>query len=270
MVPSEPMTVTSMSAAGWTLSGVVTFDFHNTLVHGRRWFELEVGELPAAFLRWQAEHNGHRVPSGSEDAARRAYRRLRQRIIDHGHELPAERCVAVVLAELGLPIDPPAIAEGVASLMRAARDDAEPVPGAVATVRALNEHGLTLAVVSSAVYHPFLEWALARFGMAESFRIVTTSASSGFYKSRPEVFEHTLRALGAVPARSVHVGDSFRYDVRTPRRIGMRTAWLSRDPVPAGEEPPDVVLPSLEGAAAAILDLSHAAHAGAPAFSATA
>jgi HAD superfamily hydrolase (TIGR01509 family) len=237
------------------VDGVVTLDFHRTLVEAESWFELEVRELPAAFLRWRAGRDGATVPPGAEAAARTAYRRLRRQIVVHGHELPAERCVAVVLDEIGLPVELRAIAEGVEALMRETLVGAEPVPGAVETVRELVDHGATLGVVSSAVYHPFLEWSLERLGMRSAFTVVTTSASAGFYKSRPEIFVRALRALDAAPEASVHVGDSYRYDVQTARRAGMKTVWLSRDPASSDGHPPDLTLAGLEGAAAPILGL---------------
>ena len=244
------------------MRGAITFDFHNTLVRAERWFALEVHELPAAFLRWQAAQTGLALPAGTEDAARRSYRRLRQQIAEHGHELPAERCVAVVLGELGLQVDPPAIKAGIEELMRETFSGAESMAGAVETVRKLAGSGIPLGVVSSAVFHPFLEWSLEHFGMRDAFAVVTTSASAGYYKSRTEIFHGTLRALCAVPARSIHVGDSHRYDVATARRAGMRTVWLSLDRPPDGAEPADLTLPGLKGAARRILEL-HASLDGA-------
>ena len=236
------------------MRGAITFDFHNTLVRAERWFALEVHELPAAFLRWQAARTGRSLPAGTEDAARRAYRRLRQQIAEHGHELPAERCVAVVLGELGLPVDPPTIEAGIEDLMRETFSGAEAMPGAVHAVRELAASGISLGVVSSAVFHPFLEWSLERFGMRNAFTVVTTSASAGYYKSRTEIFHGTLRALGAPADRSIHVGDSYRYDVGTARRAGMRTVWLSTDGASDGTEPADLTLPGLEGAARTIFE----------------
>jgi putative hydrolase of the HAD superfamily len=234
--------------------GAITFDFHNTLVRAERWFALEVHELPAAFLRWQSARTGLALPAGAEDAARRSYCRLRQQITEHGHELPAERCVAVVLGELGLSVDGQAIESGIEDLMRETLSGAEATPGAVETVNKLAESGITLGVVSSAVFHPFLEWSLERFGMRDAFTVVTTSANAGYYKSRTEIFHGTLQALGASPDRSIHVGDSYRYDVATARRAGMRTVWLSLDGAPDGAEPADLTLPGLDGAARPILD----------------
>jgi HAD superfamily hydrolase (TIGR01549 family) len=235
----------------------ITFDFHNTLAHCDPWFDLEVHHLPSSFLRWLAENGG---PVRSDEIladADAAYRRLRQAIVDHGNELPAEACVAYVLDDLGIAVDDATIERGAATLMRATLAAAEPTAGAIDTVRTLAAAGVPLGIVSSAVYHPFLDWTLERFGIRDVFRDVTTSASAGFYKSRPELYLHAVARLDAVPQRTVHVGDSWRFDVDGARRAGLRTVWLRRAGVelPAGGAEPDLAVSSLAGAAPRILTL---------------
>ncbi|HET7093116.1 MAG TPA: HAD family hydrolase [Thermomicrobiales bacterium] len=235
----------------------ITFDFHNTLAHCDPWFDLEVHHLPSAFLRWLADNGGPARSAETMADADAAYRRLRQAIVDHGNELPAEACVAYVLDDLGIAVDDATVEQGVATLMRATLADAEPTAGAVETVRVLADTGVPLGIVSSAVYHPFLHWTLERFGIRDAFRDVVTSASAGFYKSRPELYLHALARLDALPQRSVHVGDSWRFDVDGARRAGLRTVWLRRAGVdlPAGGAPPDLAVSTLTGAAPRILSL---------------
>lgn len=238
------------------MNGAVTFDFHNTLAYCDRWFELEVRGLASAFLRWQAEGTGRRPTAKLLALADANYGRLRESIKEHGVEQTAGACLARVLSELDLPIDEDAIRVGTERLMRATLDEAAPLPGAVATVRALAAMGVPLGIVSSAVYHPFLEWSLERFGLRDAFGDVTTSASAGFYKSRPELFWHASRALGAAPERSVHVGDSYRFDVAGARRAGMGTVWLRGTGPTVDDEggPPDLTLVTLVDAAPLIRD----------------
>ena len=240
------------------MTKAVTFDFHNTLAICDAWFELEIRRLAAAYLTWQAEQDG----DGPVDPTLLAeatvtYRALRLEIIEHGNELPAEACVEQVLVRLSLPVDMATITRGVAALMRDSFAEVAPVPGAVATVRGLHAAGVSLGIISSAVYHPFLEWTLAKFQLQDAFLDVTTSASAGFYKSRPELFWHAAAALGADPATTVHVGDSYRFDVEGASRAGLTTVWLNREdkPVPDSEDVPALTLDSLDGAHTAILAL---------------
>ncbi len=237
--------------------GAVTFDFHNTLARCDAWFELEVRRLVSAYLAWQAAQQGVVAEPPLLAAADAAYRRLRNEIADHGNELSADACVARVLTDLGVPADPQLIRRGVEALMRDTLADVSPLPGAIDTVRALNAAGVPLGVVSSAVYHPFLEWTLDHFGVGDAFAEVTTSASAGFYKSRPEIFWHAAASLGVAPGRVVHVGDSYRWDVGGAQRAGLRTVWVAGDGAASHGDgvAPDLTLDSLVGADSALLNM---------------
>ena len=234
----------------------VTFDFHNTLAHCDPWFDLEVRHLPSAFLGWWSAQGGPTLAEPELAEADAAYRRLRAAIIAHGNEQAAEACVAYVLDELGVAADDAIVAAGVRELMHRTLDVARPTPGSVETVTALRREGVPLGIVSSAVYHPFLEWTLDRFGILDAFTDITTSASAGFYKSRPEIYWHALSRLDAVPARAVHIGDSYQWDVDGARRAGLRTVWVRPEDAAQPEgTAPDLGLPTLVGAAPGILAL---------------
>lgn len=238
------------------MAGSVTFDFHNTLVRCDAWSDLEVRHLCSAFFRWDARGRGETVDPALQAEADQSYRRLREHVVRDGNEVTAEACVAHVAETLGQRADAGSIRSGVEALMRETLAEAEPIPGALTAVRELHARGVPIGVVSSAVYHPFLEWSLAAFGLRDAFADVTTSASAGFYKSRPEIYWHAAAALGASPGGSVHVGDSYRFDVLGARRAGFGTVWLRGDGNdPPDGEPPDLTLGSLEGAAAPILAL---------------
>ncbi len=199
----------------------VTLDFHNTLASCDAWFDLEVRGLVSRFLLWQAKERTRPLEPGLAIAADAAYRNLRREIATHGRELTAERCVAVVLDRLEREATGDEIERGVETLMRGTLHDLEPVPGAIDLVAAVRAAGVPMAVVSNAVYHPFLEWALASFGILDTFERIVTSASAGCYKSHPEIYARTLAAIRAESGRSIHVGDSIRWDVATAARAGM-------------------------------------------------
>jgi HAD superfamily hydrolase (TIGR01509 family) len=233
----------------------ITFDFHNTLATCPEWFELEVRHLPSAFLRWWSDRDGRRLAPGVLDEADARYRQLRQEIIEHGNELTAEACLEHVFASMRLHVSEDEVRSGVADLMRRALAGAAPIAGAVATVREVHQAGVRIGIVSSAVFHPFLEWTLESFGVRDAFDVVITSASAGFYKSRAELYVHAAELLGATPDRMVHVGDSLRFDVGGASRAGMGTVWLRGDRIEP-EDPsirPDLVLTTLVEAAPRIL-----------------
>src|SRR5688572_22569840 len=166
----------------------ITVDFHNTLIECDPWFELEVRTLVSAVLDWSIANNGATAPAIDWQVADREYRKLRLAIHAHGHELEAERAVSVVLDRLGITLSQEVVTTAVRELMRATLPFARPVAGAPQFLSQLRSAGARIAVVSSAVYHPFLEWALEAASLLDQLEAVVTSASCGFYKSRPEIY----------------------------------------------------------------------------------
>lgn len=233
----------------------VTFDFHNTLASCDEWFELEVRTLVPRFLDWLDVATPVELPTDTHDLAQRTYRSLREEIIHHGEEVSAVDGVVHVLRELDLPVSRELVEAGVQTLMHNALAGSEPVSGVVEGVQALSAHGVKLAVISNAVYHPFLLWSLEKFGILDCFEIVVTSASAGYYKSRPELYQHVLDTLGTRPAETIHIGDSYRFDVLGARRVGMRTVWFQTDGLNEGAgDDADLTVTALDGIAERVMD----------------
>jgi HAD superfamily hydrolase (TIGR01549 family) len=241
---------------------VLTFDFHNTLANCDPWFELEVRELPWAVLvqldvAAGAAHK-HRLDT--------AYRQLRLDVIASGNEIDAYDSVMRVFDETGISASRRDVVTRVNCLMEAAIEHMEPVPGAADTVNQLHAAGIRLGVVSSAVHHETLEWILGRMGIADRFDTITTSASSGYYKSTPAIYAHALQSLGGDAGASVHIGDSLKWDVEVSQQAGMRGVWLQtgrREVFAADVENarPALVLSSMEDAAPSLLTLLRDSHA---------
>jgi HAD superfamily hydrolase (TIGR01509 family) len=236
-------------------SHAITFDFHETIAHCDQWFQLEVHRLPSALLTWWATESGQKLDLNLAAVADAAYRRLRLSIHRHGHELPAERCLFTIAESLNIPMTMPEIERGVHDLMRSALDSVTPVQGVIETIARLSNSGIGLGIVSSAVYHPYLLWTLQRFGIDHHFAWVTTSASAGYYKSRPEIYWQAIARLGATPASCVHVGDSLRFDVAGAKRAGLKVVWLNHSSSDAGPNQADLTLTTMCGAATPLIDL---------------
>lgn len=205
----------------------VTFDFHNTLAHCDAWFALEVRELVPETLRLLAARGLAPDDEALRDRARRAYRTFRQEVMELGRERDALDGALSTLAAIGVAAPRAAVAAAIDELMRGALAGVASQPGAIEAVRELRRGGIRCGVVSSAVYHPFVLWSLDRFGLREDFAAVVTSTSSGYYKSRPEIYHEALRRLGAPAAATIHVGDSYRFDVQGARRAGLRAVWYA-------------------------------------------
>ncbi|MGB3304835.1 MAG: tRNA (guanosine(37)-N1)-methyltransferase TrmD [Thermomicrobiales bacterium] len=245
---------------------LVTFDFHNTLAHCDTWFALEIRELPGAVLRALHEERGSVADPDVIAAATASYRQLREGIMASGIEIDAHTSVMMTFAELEIAADPQQVEDILARIMRAAMHDVRPVAGAPDLVRDLHAAGFRIGVISSAVYHPFLEWCLASFGIAECIDFVITSASAGFYKSSTRIYEHALETAGVAPVQAIHIGDSPRWDVTTAHRAGMATVLLQAESIdPHATTPgtvelatPDLVVSSFVDAREPILDLARA------------
>lgn len=239
---------------GATVLQAVTIDFHDTLFICDDWFQLEIRGLLPAFLRWRAERDRTEVDDALLAQAEARYRVLRQQVMANGAEVDAVAAVVSVTADLGVPATLDEAEAGVELLMYETLGTARPRPGAVELAQELKAAGLRLGVVSSAAYHPFLEWSMERYGLRDAFDDVTTSASCGIYKTRPEIYHHALAALEVPAERAVHVGDSYRFDVLAARRAGMSTVWLdlAQEAVPGHQA--DLVVDDLAGLAQRILE----------------
>ena len=139
-----------------------------------------------------------------------------------GAEIDAFDGVSMVASQLGIDVERSAIEASVRDLMHETMQHVAPVPGAVEAVREIASHGIPVGVISSAVYHPFLDWTLEQFDLAGTLDFVVTSASSGFYKSNPEIYRYAMALTGADPSQSIHIGDSPKWDVWGAQQAGMK------------------------------------------------
>jgi FMN phosphatase YigB (HAD superfamily) len=238
---------------------IVTFDFHNTVAHCDPWFDLEIRELPAAVLRDLASQGLVESGDALETEATGAYRALRMAVMESGVEKDAQTCVEEVFGGLGVDVPHEAISPSIDRLMRACLPALSAVPGAVDTISTLIVRDVPIGIVSSAVYHPFLEWALEDFGLLERLAFVATSASIGFYKSDTRIYHHAYDLAKATVNLGVHVGDSPRWDIATAQQAGLGTVLYTAPgtnrPELAHDIEPDLILDSLIGADEPILAL---------------
>jgi putative hydrolase of the HAD superfamily len=95
----------------------------------------------------------------------------------------------------------------------------EVMPGTVEALRNFQEKNLRLAVVSNA--DGTVEKSLRELGLRDFFSAVIDSHVVGFEKPDPRIFQQALRASGASPGSTLHVGDLYHADI-----IGARSAGL--------------------------------------------
>lgn len=221
----------------------LTFDFHNTLALCDSWLDLEIRTLAREALRYISEHAADRcarnLMAGPDaaawlDEADARYADLRAEARRSGIEVSAIAAVEqIVNGEFGVGAPPDLIEDAVAALMRRCLAEVAPVPGVEAALATL-DGAQPMAVVSSAAYPPFVDWALDKLGLRRYFRAVITSAQSGYYKTDPRIYLAAIAALQQVdpaitPAQVAHIGDSLRFDVAGAQAAGLQTIWYNRD-----------------------------------------
>jgi putative hydrolase of the HAD superfamily len=89
----------------------------------------------------------------------------------------------------------------------------------------LRRHGLRIGLVSNG------QRDLEEFAAHHALDVdaMIGSRAHGRTKPHPSIFVAALRALGATPAETAMVGDSFEDDIEGARALGMRAILLDRD-----------------------------------------
>lgn len=225
------------------MATAVLLDFYGTLAHATGWVGIDAVlaehgyEIPGEVRRrwwFESEHDGLEHVEHSVD--RDAYAEWqRQRLL-------------AMLAETDVH---PGEYELIVEKLRAGTSGRvlERYDESIDVLHALRGRGLRLAICSN------WDWDLAEAvdeaGLTGLVDTVVSSAWAGARKPHPLIFEHTLAKLGADPAETLFVGDTWGPDVVGPRAMGMTPLYLQRDghwPDPTA--PPD---PTVEVACAPTL-----------------
>jgi len=85
-----------------------------------------------------------------------------------------------------------------------------------------------MGIVSN--FYGNLENILAEFDLASFFGVVADSSRLGVFKPEPGIFNHAIKALGAIPAETAMVGDSLAKDCVPAHTLGLTTIWLRHAP----------------------------------------
>ena len=198
----------------------VIFDFYGTLGHATQWTSLDVVlaehgyEFPDDVRRrwwFESEHDGidHRQHSTDEDAYVAWQRGRLLGMLSECDVHPGE--YEVIMEKL--------YAGKSTRILEAYPESAD-------VLAELRARGLRLAVCSN------WDWDLAEaideVGLSGATDLLVSSAWAGARKPHPFIFEFTLSELGADPARTLFVGDTWGPDVVGPRATGMTPLYLLR------------------------------------------
>jgi putative hydrolase of the HAD superfamily len=103
-----------------------------------------------------------------------------------------------------------------------ARNDVTLFPEARPALRFLKARYVVIAVTNGNAN-------LDRIGISDLFDDIVSAASAGAAKPERPIFDAAVRAGGASPEQTLHVGDHPFYDVHGARDAGLRAVWVNRN-----------------------------------------
>jgi putative hydrolase of the HAD superfamily len=126
--------------------------------------------------------------------------------------------------------DPPDEAAWMRTFRRTSRDAMRTEPNAVETIRALDDAGLHLGIVSD-IDTAEAGSMLSGFGVEDCFDAVTTSEDVGYTKPDTRMFEDAKSKLPpeVSPDRTLMVGDRYRHDVEGASEAGLTPVAYGED-----------------------------------------
>ena len=245
----------------------VTFDLWQTLLLDNP----EVGRV-----RTQARLNG------AQEALRKAGEIHSREVIEAAYQNCARRCQEIRegLTDISFPEQvalfvngirpgladrlPAAVFQEIASAYSDAffEHPPRPHPEGAAVLRQVKDMGLRLGLISNTGMTPGVAFRrfMEQHGLLDYFDALTFSDEVKVAKPAPEIFLMTLRALDAVPAQAVHIGDHPITDVLGARRCGLKTVWIEgfyeRSDAADPDSQSDLAVPGLGETAAAVAQLA--------------
>jgi HAD superfamily hydrolase (TIGR01662 family) len=120
---------------------------------------------------------------------------------------------------------------------------------ALSTLRKLESNGYRLGLISNAGDDRDVQQLARRFGIADYFDFILTSAACSYRKPHPRIFEMALSNWYFLPSEAVMVGDNLDADIRGAQGAGLYGIWIRRRAGDTAEDQlqvqPDASLSSL-------------------------
>ncbi len=143
---------------------------------------------------------------------------------EHSHDYTFMR--RTVLARLGIAADyGDQLVDDAMVVFDAIRNDVEIFPEVRPALEALREHYVLVAVTNGNAN-------LKMVGIDDLFHDVVTARTAGAAKPAQKIFDAAVRAGGADPEQTLHVGDHPELDVDGAIAAGLRAVWVNRNGKP--------------------------------------
>ncbi len=140
-------------------------------------------------------------------------------------EAAREQIVSAAMSALQMPVNADLTTKIVRAYDLVRTQLMQPVPGAVETLRALREYGISLILVTNGATRGQRE-KIERFQLQQFFQDIIIEEECGFGKPDERVYRHALRALGLPPQDVWMIGDNLEWEVAAPQRLGIRGIWV--------------------------------------------
>lgn len=206
-----------------TRPAAILFDIGDTLLREVR-FDLEAGIRAA-------------LPAHLRDSATRLAQSFRgelQGVHAVHRELMLSRWLCAHVAELRAADE-----DRVEDTIWAEVVTLTPTPGARELLERLHADGVKTGAISNAYFSGrVLRREVERHGLADSFKIVISSADLGVRKPDVRIFAEALERLDVTVARTWYVGDTFEEDIEGALRAGLVPVWLRPDQANREVAPP--------------------------------
>lgn len=104
------------------------------------------------------------------------------------------------------------------------------------TLKKLEMDGYRMGLISNAGDDQDVQQLARRFGIAQYFDFILTSAACSYRKPHRRIFELALSNWYFLPSEAVMVGDNLDADVRGAQSVGLYAIWISRRAGPKTDE----------------------------------
>ena len=165
----------------------------------------------------------------------------RVRLIETGTEI-----VGLALSEIGADHAPDFAPRLSRSYRRLREQSLSLIEGALDCLERHRSAGRRLGLVTNGAGDA-QRAKIERFELAGWFEHVQIEGELGIGKPDERAFEHALAKFGVSADRAWMIGDNLEWDVLSPKRVGLRGAWVAagRD-LPEGQESrPDLIVDSV-------------------------
>jgi len=209
----------------------ITIDLDDTL------WEIHpvIKRAEARLFEWMSEH----YPRITEMFGPAEFQILRSEVLaeleDHLHDLTFVR--RVVLERLGEAAGyGDSHVDAAFEVFDDARNDVELFPGVRSALSALRKRFTLIAVTNGNAN-------LEKIGIRDLFDDIVSAAMAGAAKPARPIFDAAVKAGGASPVQTLHVGDDPLNDVHGARDAGLRAVWVNRH---GNEWPTEYHAPDIE------------------------